>query len=108
MGFCTCHRHGERTSIGVWCSHSGAPACEIKSGHAVDCQQCWNPPGGKKSQKTAQRISLSLDNLGPHKCSAMSLLLTSATWQIRRPQEPCSMEHRENVDFIFAYHIDNA
>ena len=51
---------------------------------------------------------MSLDNLGPHKCSAMSLLLTSATWQIRRPQEPCSMEHRENVDFIFAYHIDNA
>ena len=41
-------------------------------------------------------------------CSAMLLLLASATWQIRRPQEPCSMEHRENVDLIFAYHIDNA
>jgi hypothetical protein len=28
----------------------------------------------KKKQKTAQRISLSLDNRGPHKCSAIVLL----------------------------------
>ena len=50
LAFCTRHGHGERTSISVWCSHVGAPACEMKSGHAVDCQRCWNPTGGKKAK----------------------------------------------------------
>jgi len=71
LGFCNRHGNGDRTSISVWCSQVGAPACEIKSGHATDCQRCQNHQGGKK-QKTAPRIFLSLDNRGPHKCSAGS------------------------------------
>src|SRR2546427_12717061 len=51
MGCCTRHRHGERTSISVWCSHVGAPAWEIKSEHVADGQRCWHSPGGKNAKK---------------------------------------------------------
>src|SRR5438132_9185625 len=50
MGCCIRHEDGERTSISVWCSHAQAPACEIKSEHVTDGQQCWHPPGGKKAK----------------------------------------------------------
>src|SRR5882672_11384139 len=90
MACCTRHGHGERTSRSVWCSHVGAPAREIKSEHIADGQRCWHVPGGK-NQKTAHRISLSLDNRGPHKCSAgsapwaaggCSLSLNHAPWLV--------------------------
>src|SRR6266446_2531613 len=51
LSCCTRHAHGERTSIGVWCSHVGAPAGETKSEHVADGQRCWHPPGGKKAKK---------------------------------------------------------
>src|SRR5882672_1967428 len=33
LDFCNRHGHGECTSRSVWCSHAGAPACEITSEH---------------------------------------------------------------------------
>ena len=72
-GLCTRCHHGERTSISVWCSHVGAPGYGNEDG--TRCQRRTTlglNHGGKKLAKSAPRGSLSLDNRGPHKCSAGS------------------------------------
>ena len=51
LACCHRHGHGDGTSRRVWGRHAGAPAGAITSAHVADGQRCWNPPGGKKSQK---------------------------------------------------------
>jgi len=72
-----CRRHldGGRPASRVWCRHVGAPA----DGHA-DGTRCPRRTAlglqhsGKKLAKSALRARLSLDNGGPHKCSAKALV----------------------------------
>jgi hypothetical protein len=59
LGFCTRHGNGERTSRSVWCRQGGAPACDITSGHATDCQRCQHHQGGKKAKNRSEDIFVS-------------------------------------------------
>src|SRR3989442_9848225 len=64
---------------------------EIKSGHVAKCRLTRCKQSGKKGEKSAHRGSLSLDNRGPHKCSASfptsyglsATNCTSAHWPFR-------------------------
>ena len=68
---CTRRAGGARTSRRVWCRRvRSAPS----SGHQVSAPDCLLTTPGihrrKKSQKSAPRGRVSLDNRGPHTCSA--------------------------------------
>jgi hypothetical protein len=70
-GLDTRRHRDESTSRRVWCSPVGAPANGNED--RTRCQRRTTRrlhPSGKKWKKSAPRESLSLDNGGPHKCSA--------------------------------------
>src|SRR5262245_61848905 len=63
--------YGERASISVWCSHVlAAPVYRNEVRTCDRLSTALGPGTRKKSKKSAHRGRLSLDNRGPHKCSA--------------------------------------
>jgi hypothetical protein len=68
---CTRHLDGDRASIRVWCRHSvSGPAHRNQVRTRCQRMTTSDPTLRKKVGKSALRESLSLDNGGPHKCSA--------------------------------------